>query len=290
MDLEFPKRPSFWREIHRSGGNANACHAQMYTMGVLLRHGSAAQKDSYLPALAAGRLRLQAFAVTEPDAGSDTTKIRTRAVRADGGWVVTGQKVYISRVDYSDLMLLLVRTTPLDQVKSRTEGLSLFLIDLREAGDAIETRRIPVMFNHHTYHVFINDLFVPNANLIGEAGNGFRYILDGWNAERCLIASEAVGDGRFFVERGSAYASERVVFDRPVGANQGVQFPLAQAHAQVEAAGLMRNKAAASLRSRSVVWLRGQHGQATGFAGIKGGWARCPIRLRGKLVRHGVWD
>ena len=232
-------------EIHRSGGNANACHAQMYTMGVLLRHGSAAQKDSYLPALAAGRLRLQAFAVTEPDAGSDTTKIRTRAVRGDGGWVVTGQKVYISRVDYSDLMLLLVRTTPLDQVKSRTEGLSLFLIDLREAGDAIETRRIPVMFNHHTYHVFINDLFVPNANLIGEAGNGFRYILDGWNAERCLIASEAVGDGRFFVERGSAYASERVVFDRPVGANQGVQFPLAEAHAQVEAAGLMRNKAAA---------------------------------------------
>lgn len=230
-------------EIHRSGANANACHAQMYTMGALLRHGSEDQKRRYLPAIAAGELRLQAFGVTEPDAGSDSTKISTRAERVGDCYVVNGQKVYISRVKESDLMLLLARTTPVDQVADRTEGLSLLLVDLREAEGAIEARRIPMMFNHHTYQVFISDLKVPAENLIGEEGKGFRHIIDGWNAERCLIASEAVGDGRFFIERATAYANEREVFGRPIGSNQGVQFPLAQAYAQIEAASLIRFKA-----------------------------------------------
>jgi acyl-CoA dehydrogenase len=232
-------------EIHRSGANANACHAQMYTMGALVRHGSEEQKRRYLPAIAAGDLRLQAFAVTEPDAGSDSTQISTLAERAGDHYVINGQKVFISRVAQSDLMLLLARTTPAGQVAGRSEGLSLFLVDLREAGGAIETRRIPMMFNHHTYQVFISGLRVPAENLIGEQDGGFRLVIDGWNAERCLLASEAVGDGRFFLDRASAYARERVVFGRPVGANQGVQFPLAQAYAQVEAASLMRFKAAA---------------------------------------------
>jgi len=231
-------------EIHASGGNANACHAQMYTMGALLRHGSEEQKRRYLPAIASGELRLQAFAVTEPDAGSDSTKISTRADRVVDHFVVNGQKVFISRVEHSDLMLLLARTTPADRVSSRTEGLSLFLVDLRGAGDAVRARRIPMMFNHHTYEVFISGLRVPAENLIGEEGAGFRHIIDGWNAERSLLASEAIGDGRFFLDRASAYASERTVFGRPVGMNQGVQFPLAQAYAQVEAASLMRFKAA----------------------------------------------
>ncbi|HLI15871.1 MAG TPA: acyl-CoA dehydrogenase family protein [Acidimicrobiales bacterium] len=232
-------------EIHRSGGNANACHAQMYTMGALLRHGSEEQKRRYLPEIAAGRLRLQAFGVTEPDAGSDTTRISTRAERRGDTYVISGQKVFISRVDQSDLMLLLARTTPLKDVEQRTDGLSLFLVDLREARRAgtIETHRIPVMFNHHTYQVFLSDLEVPAENLIGAEGQGFRLIIDGWNAERCLIASEAIGDGRFLVERASEYASRRVVFGRPVGANQGVAFPLAQAFAALEAASLLRFKA-----------------------------------------------
>jgi acyl-CoA dehydrogenase len=230
-------------EIHASGGNANACHAQMYTMGALLRHGSAEQKRRWLPAIAAGQLRLQAFAVTEPDAGSDSTQIATRAVRDGDHYVIDGQKVFISRVEQSDLMLLLARTTPADQVASRTEGLSLFLVDLREAGDAITARRIPMMFNHHTYQVFITGLRVPAGNLIGAEGQGFRQIIDGWNAERCLIASEAIGDGRYFVDRAAAYAGQRRVFGRPVGANQGVQFPIAQAWAQVQAASLLRFKA-----------------------------------------------
>lgn len=230
-------------EIHASGGNANACHAQMYTMGALLRHGSEDQKRRYLPALAKGDLRLQAFAVTEPDAGSDSTRISTLARRDGGHYVINGQKVFISRMEQSDLMLLLARTTPLADASSRTEGLSLFLVDLREAGDAILTRRIPMMFNHHTYQVFITDLRVPAENLIGAEGHGFREIIDGWNAERCLIASEAVGDGRFFLDRATAYASERQVFGRPIGANQGVQFPLAQAYAQIQAASLMRFRA-----------------------------------------------
>lgn len=232
-------------EIHRSGGNANAGHAQMYTMGALLRHGSDEQKRRWLPAIASGGLRLQAFGVTEPDAGSDTTKLRTRAVRQGDRYVVNGQKTFISRVEFSDLMLLLARTTPVEETADRTGGLSLFVVDLRDAGDAVEARRIDVMFNHHTYALFLNDLEVPASNLIGEEGKGFRYIIDGWNAERVLIASEAIGDGRFFVERAAGYASSREVFGRPIGANQGVQFPIARAYAAVEAASIMRFKAAA---------------------------------------------
>jgi acyl-CoA dehydrogenase len=231
-------------EIHRSGANANACHAQMYTMGTVLRHGSVEQKRRYLPDLAAGRLRLQAFGITEPDAGSDTTQLRTRAVRSGDEYLVSGQKVFISRVEYSDLMLLLARTTPAEEVERRTDGLSVFLVDLRGDHQGIEWHQIPLMFNHHTYAVYFNDASVPAANLIGEEGRGFEYILDGWNAERILIASEAIGDGRFFVERGAAYASEREVFGRKIGSNQGVQFPLAQAHASIESAALMRFKAA----------------------------------------------
>jgi acyl-CoA dehydrogenase len=231
-------------EIHRSGANANACHAQMYTMGTVLRHGSAEQKRAYLPAIAAGELRLQAFGVTEPDAGSDTTKITTKARREGDHYVVNGQKTFISRVAYSDLMLLLARTSPIAEGQPATQGLSVLLVDLRTAGDAVEISRIPVMFNHHTYQVFFSDLRVPAENLIGEEGKGFRYIIDGWNAERILVASEAIGDGRFFVERAAAYASSRVVFGRPVGANQAVQFPIAQAYAAVRAASLMRFEAA----------------------------------------------
>jgi len=229
-------------EIHRSGANANACHAQMYTMGTVLRHGSDEQKRRYLPEIAAGRLRLQAFAITEPDAGSDTTQLRTTAVRDGDHYVVNGQKTFISRVAQSDLMLLLARTAPFDPAE-RTAGLSVFLVDLHDVGDAVTWQRIPMMFNHHTYQVFFTDLRIPASARIGEEGRGFRYILDGWNAERCLIASEAIGDGRFFVERGARYASERVVFGRSVGANQGVQFPLARAHAAVQAAALMRSQA-----------------------------------------------
>jgi acyl-CoA dehydrogenase len=232
-------------EIHRSGANANACHAQMYTMGTLLRHGSAQQKQTYLPDIAAGRVRLQAFAVTEPDAGTDTSKITTRALRKGDRYIINGQKTFISRVEHSDLMLLLARTTPLSAVGSPGEGLSVFLIDLRQAGSAIQVSRIPVMFNHHTYQVFINDLEVPLTSLIGQEGKGLRYIIDSWNAERILIASEAIGDGRFFVEKAASYSTERVIFGRPTGANQGVQFPIAAAYTAVSAAGLMRFKAAA---------------------------------------------
>lgn len=231
-------------EIHRSGANANACHAQMYTMGSVLRHGSTRQKEAYLPAIAAGELRLQAFGVTEPDAGTDTTKITTRAVRKGDHYVVNGQKTFISRVAYSDLMLLLVRTTPFSEGKGKTDGLSVLLVDLRTAENAVNFSRIPVMFNHHTYQVFISDLEVPVENLIGEEGKGLRYIIDGWNAERILIASEAIGDGHFFVERAAEYASSRVIFGKPTGANQGVQFPISQAYAGVRAASLMRFNAA----------------------------------------------
>lgn len=232
-------------EINHCGGNAVACHAQMYTMGALLRHGSSEQKARYLPEIAAGKLRLQAFAVTEPDAGSESTRIRTRAERRGDHYVVNGQKVFISRVRQSDLMLLLTRTTPYDAVENKTEGLSVFLVDLREAGDAVEARLLDVMLNHHTYELSITDLEIPAANLVGEEGQGFRHIIDGWNAERILIASEAVGDGLWFVERAAKYAGERVVFGRPIGANQGVQFPIAQAYADVQAASLVRWQAAA---------------------------------------------
>ncbi|HWH39347.1 MAG TPA: acyl-CoA dehydrogenase family protein [Usitatibacter sp.] len=233
-------------EIHAAGCNAGACHAQMYIMGTLLRHGSEAQKQRWLPDIAAGRLRLQAFGVTEPTTGSDTTQLRTRAIRDGGHYVVTGQKVFISRALQSDLMLLLARTTPAEVVSRRSEGLSVFLVDLREArGHGLEIRRLPAMINHNTTEIFLDGLRVPAENLVGEEGRGFRYILDGMNAERILIAAEALGDARFFIEKAAAYANERVVFGRPIGQNQGVQFPIARAYAQMRAADLVNRSAAA---------------------------------------------
>jgi alkylation response protein AidB-like acyl-CoA dehydrogenase len=231
-------------EINASGCNSGACHAQMYTMGTILRHGSSEQKEHYLPKIASGELRLQAFGVTEPTAGSDTPSIQTTAERVDGGFVVRGQKIWTSRAEHSDLMLLLARTTPLDQVKKRSEGLSTFLLDMREGGERLTIRPIETMMNHATTEVFFDGVELPESALIGEEGKGFRYILDGMNAERVLIASECIGDGRWFVEKASTYASERVVFGRPIGANQGVQFPIARAYASVEAASLVRFKAA----------------------------------------------
>jgi acyl-CoA dehydrogenase len=231
-------------EICATGGNAGACHAQMYTMGTVLRHGSDEQKQRYLPKIASGELRLQAFAVTEPNVGSDTTQIQTRAKKVDGGYSVSGQKIWTSRAEHSDLMVLLARTTPIDEVTKRTQGLSTFLVDMRTAGDALTITPIKTMINHSTTELFFDELFVPEDALIGTEGNGFRQILDGMNAERILIAGECIGDGRFFVEKASAYAGEREVFGRPIGANQGVQFPIARAYAAIQAADLMRSKAA----------------------------------------------
>jgi acyl-CoA dehydrogenase len=231
-------------EICASGGNAGACHAQMYTMGTLLRHGSEEQKERYLPQIASGALRLQAFAVTEPDAGSDTTSIKTRARRVDDGYVVDGQKIWTSRALYSDLMVLLARTTPLAEVAKKTDGLSVFLVDMRERGDTLTIKPIRTMINHATTEVFFDGLRLPADALIGEEGKGFRYILDGMNAERILIAAECLGDGRFFLDRAVSYAGERTVFGRAIGSNQGVQFPLARAHMALQAADLMRWKAA----------------------------------------------
>ena len=227
-------------EINRSGGNAGACHGQMYNMGTLLRHGSAEQKQRYLPKIARGELRLQSMAVTEPGAGTDTTRIQTSAAKRGDRWVVDGQKVWISRVQHSDLMILLARTTPLAEVVKKSEGLSVFL-DLHAAlKQGLTVRPIANMVNHETNELFFDRLELPEDSLIGEAGRGFRYILDGLNAERTLIAAECIGDGRWFVERATRYANERVVFDRPIGRNQGVQFPIAQAHIEIEAADLMR--------------------------------------------------
>ena len=232
-------------EINRSGANSGACHAQMYIMGTLLRHGSKEQKQRYLPKIASGELRLQSFAVTEPTTGTDTTKIQTFAAKKDGCYVVNGQKVWISRVQHSDLMLLLARTTPLHEVKKKTEGLSVFLIDLRGGSQrGITLRPIRNMVNHETNEVFFDNFEVPAENLIGEEGKGFRYILDGMNAERILIAAECIGDGYWFIERARKYASDRVVFDRPIARNQGVQFPIARAYTNVRAADLMRWDAA----------------------------------------------
>jgi acyl-CoA dehydrogenase len=233
-------------EINSSGGNAAAIHAQMYTMGTLLRHGSTEQKRRYLPKVASGEVRLQAFGVTEPTAGTDTTRIRTAAVRHGDRYVINGQKVFTSRVQHSDLMVLLARTTPYEDVVKKSDGMSVFLIDLREArqGRGLTVRPIKTMMNHETNEVFFDNLEVPAENLIGQEGLGFKYILDGLNAERILIAAECVGDGRWFVRRSSQYATERVVFGRPIGQNQGVQFPIAKAHVQVEAADLMRWRAA----------------------------------------------
>lgn len=231
-------------EINRSGGNGAACHAQMYTMASLLRHGSEAQKSAYLPRIADGSLRLQAFGVTEPDAGSNTLRIKTSARKVEGGYRIDGQKIWTSRYLHSDLYLLLARTTPIEKVERKTAGLSLFLVNIAAAGSSLKPTPIRTMLNHHTCQVFIDDLFVPDANLIGEEGRGFGYLVDSLNAERLLVASESIGDGKWFVKAASDYAGDRVVFDRQIGANQGVQFPIARAHINVEAAELMRNKAA----------------------------------------------
>lgn len=232
-------------EVNRSGGNSGACHAQMYTMGTVLRHGSPEQKKLYLPKVATGELRLQSFGVTEPTTGTDTTKLKTTAVRKGDHYVVNGQKVWISRVQHSDLMILLARTTPVDQVKKKSDGLSVFIVDLREAiGNGLTVHPIRNMMNHETNELFFDDLKIPAENLIGEEGKGFRYILDGMNAERILIAAECIGDGYWFVDRARKYAGERVVFDRPIGQNQGIQFPIARSYINVEAANLMRFKAA----------------------------------------------
>ncbi len=232
-------------EINRMGGNAAACHAQMYIMGTLLRHGSPEQKQHYLPRIARGELRLQAFGVTEPTTGSDTTQLKTIAVRRGDRYIVNGQKVWTSRAEHSDLMLVVVRTTPIDQVTKRTDGLSILIVDLGEvAGKGLTIRPIRTMMNHSTTEVFFDDVEVPVQNLVGEEGKGFRYLIDGLNAERILIAAECVGDGRWFVERATKYARERVVFGRPIGQNQAVQFPIARAHVNVEAADLMRWRAA----------------------------------------------
>src|SRR6476469_7149990 len=231
-------------EINRCGGNAGAVHGQMYNMGTLLRNGSDLQKRKYLPAIAAGKLRIQSMAVTEPTTGTDTTKLRTTAVRKGDRYVVNGQKVWISRIQHSDLMILLARTTPLAEVKRKSEGMSIFLVDLHQAiGKGMTVRPIPNMVNHETNEVFFDDLAIPAENLIGQEGQGFRYILDGLNAERTLIAAECIGDSYWFIDKGRRYASERVVFDRPIGQNQGVQFPIAADYVEAEAANLMRFKA-----------------------------------------------
>jgi len=232
-------------EINRSGGNAGACHGQMYNMGTLLRHGSEAQKARYLPQIASGELRLQSMAVTEPTTGSDTTKLKTRAIREGDRYVVSGQKVWISRIQHSDLMILLARTTAADEVAKRSQGLSIFIVEVASAlQSGMTIRPIENMVNHETNEVFFENLEIPAENLIGEEGEGFKYILDGLNAERTLIAAECIGDGYWFVDRATAYAKDRVVFDRPIGRNQGVQFPIADSYMEVRAADLMRFKAA----------------------------------------------
>ena len=231
-------------EINRAGGNSGACHGQMYNMGTLLRHGSKAQKELYLPKIASGEWRLQSMGVTEPSTGTDTTKIKTTAVKKDGRYVVNGQKVWISRVQHSDWMILLARTTPLADVKKKTEGMSIFMVDLRLAEKSgMTVRPIANMVNHETNELFFENLEIPEENLIGEEGRGFKYILDGLNAERTLIAAECIGDGYWFIDRVTKYVSERMVFGRPIGQNQGVQFPIAEAYIEIEAANLMRWKA-----------------------------------------------
>ncbi len=231
-------------EIHHSGGNGAACHAQMYIMGTLLRHGSDEQKKRYLPGIADGSLRLQAFGVTEPSSGTDTLALKTTARKDGDFYIINGQKVWTSRAEHSDLMLLLARTTNREKVAKRTDGLSVFIVDMRNAnGNGLTIRPIRTMINHATTEVFFDDLRVPQENLIGEEGKGFRYIIDGMNAERILIASECIGDSRWFIEKATAYANERIVFDRPIGKNQGIQFPLAQAYAATESAALMTEKA-----------------------------------------------
>src|SRR4051812_8327714 len=244
--LKLSAATAILEEIHRSGCNAGACHAQMYTMGTVLRHGNDAQKAKWLPQIASGKLRLQAFGVTEPSSGTDTSSLKTVAKRdGNDGYIVNGQKIWTSRAEYSDLMVLLARTTPKEQARKRTEGLSVFLVDMRQAlGKGLTVRPIRTMMNHNSTEVFFDNMEVPAENLIGEEGQGFRYILSGMNAERVLIASECIGDGRWFIERAVSYAKERKLFGRPIGQNQGVQYPIARAYAQIEAADLMVRKAA----------------------------------------------
>jgi acyl-CoA dehydrogenase len=243
-DLGITEASIILEEINRSGGNSTACHAQMYTMGTLLKHGSQEQKKRYLPKIARGELRLQAFAVTEPDAGSETTRMQTRAERKGDHYLISGQKIFISRVRQSDLMLLLARTTPYDELEDKTRGLSVFIVDLKQAKGKLEVKPLDLMINQHTSVLFFDGLKVPTENLVGEEGLGFRYIIDGWNAERILVAAEAIGDGRWFIERATRYAKERRVFGRAIGANQGIQFPIAQAYARIEAANFIRFNAA----------------------------------------------
>lgn len=230
-------------EINRSGGNAAVGHAQMYTMGALLRHGNEEQKQRFLPDIASGKMRLQAFGITEPTAGSDTTSITTIAEKKGDKYILNGQKIWTSRAEHSDLMMILARTTPKDQIKKKTDGLSLFILDMKEQADKLDIRPIDTMINHATTEVFIENAEVPVENLIGEEGKGFRYVLGGMNAERILIASESIGDGHYFVDKSVNYANERIVFNRPIGQNQGVQFPIAKGYMDIEAAKLMRDKA-----------------------------------------------
>jgi acyl-CoA dehydrogenase len=250
-ELSLTEASVILEEINRSGGNSGVCHGQMYNMGTLLRHGSEQQKREYLPRIASGELRLQSMAVTEPTTGTDTTKIKTTAVKQGDRYIVNGQKVWISRVAHSDLMILLARTTPLSDVKSKSEGMSIFLVDLRAAiGHGLTMRPIPNMLNQETNELFLDNLEIPADNLIGEEGQGFRYLLDGLNAERALIAAECIGDGYWFIDKVTKYVNERVVFGRPIGQNQGVQFPIAKAYVNIEAANLMRFKACALFDAR----------------------------------------
>src|SRR5919201_2159312 len=245
LGLSLAEASVILEEVNRCGGNAGTAHAQMYTMGTILRHGSAEQKREYLPKIARGELRLQAFGVTEPEAGTDTTRLSTTAVRQGDHYVVNGRKIFISRVQHSDLMLLLARTTSLDRVVTRSQGLSVFLVDLRDAiGHGLAVTPLRTMLNNETNELCFHDLAIPASALVGGEGQGFRYILDGMNVERILIAAECIGDGRWFTDRAAAYAAERVVFGKPVGANQGVQFPIARAYAAIQAADLMRYRAA----------------------------------------------
>ena len=265
-------------EINRSGGNAGACHGQMYNMGTLLRHGSPAQKQQYLPAIASGELRLQSMAVTEPGAGTDTTRIATKAVKRGDRYVIDGQKVWTSRVQHSDLMILLARTTPLDRVARKIDGLSVFIVDLRQAiGHGLEVRPIRNMVNHETNELFFTGLEIPEENLIGEEGRGFRYLLDGLNAERALIAAECIGDGYWFIERAVAYAKTRIVFDRPIGMNQGVQFPIAEAYTSISAADLMRYRACALFDAQQAC---GAEANMAKYLAAKASWEAANVCLQ----------
>ncbi|QNB07880.1 acyl-CoA/acyl-ACP dehydrogenase [Herbaspirillum frisingense] len=265
-------------EINRTGGNSGACHGQMYNMGTLLRHGSEAQKQLYLPRIATGELRLQSMGVTEPTTGTDTTRIKTVAVKKGDRYVVNGQKVWISRIQHSDLMILLARTTPLDQVKKKSEGMSIFIVDLKEAiGHGMEVRPILNMVNHETNELFFDNLEIPAENLIGEEGMGFKYILDGLNAERTLIAAECIGDGYWFIDKATQYANERVVFDRPIGKNQGVQFPIADAYIEIEAANLMRYKACELFDARQSC---GAQANMAKYLAAKASWEAANVCLQ----------